>query len=179
MNLKHHVIASTQRIYLYELTEKDAANFYRLNADPEVLQHTGDVAFKSVQEAEEFLLNYKPYENDGFGRWGIHDRQKDHFVGWCGLKYSEDLGEIDLGFRILKSFWNQGYATEASHLCLQLAFDIMQIPFLVGRVKVENQASIHLLEKLGFEENPNPPKTLQKGWKQYTLTKEKYTNDNA
>ena len=71
------------------------------------------------------------------------------FLGWCGLKYDEELDEYDLGFCFLKKHWGKGYATEASELCIKLGFEKFKMPEIVGRVMSENVASIKVLEKLG------------------------------
>lgn len=178
MEQKPKIFASSDRILLYELGTADAINFYRLNADSEVLQYTGDQAFASVEDAHHFLEKYQPYETYGFGRWGIKDRKNQTFVGWCGLKYDPDKDEIDLGFRILKQEWNKGYATEASQLCLVWAFALMKIPKIVGRAHANNSASIHLLEKLGFEYQSSFLVDNQE-WLHYELSNEKYKHANS
>ena len=42
------------------------------------------------------------------------------FLGWCGLKYSPDPGEYDIGFRLFRDYWNRGYATEAATACPEI-----------------------------------------------------------
>lgn len=170
---KPTIIASTSRIYLYELTVHDAENFFRLNADSEVMKFTGDRSFAQLEEARSFLQDYHPYQKDGLGRWGIKDKIHHTFVGWCGLKYHEDKGEIDLGFRIIKEEWNKGYATEAAQLCLRLAFHGMDIPKIVGRVQVGNEASIHVLQKLGFTYQHTFIER-EKNWLQFEILKQDY-----
>lgn len=121
-----------------------------LNSDPEVLKFTGDKAFSSLDEARLFLENYNQYSLYGFGRWAVIQKSTGNFIGWCGLKYSATTDEVDIGFRFLKTVWNQGYATEAAQKCIELGFDIVGIKRIVGRAMVDNLASISVLEKLGL-----------------------------
>lgn len=104
----------TQRTILRKLTKEDAQDFYNLNLDEEVLKFTGDKPFKNLQAAKDFLINYDQYEKYGVGRFAVIDKKKSEFLGWCGLKYSEEKNEYDIGFRFYKRFWSKGYATETA-----------------------------------------------------------------
>lgn len=143
-------ILETNRLYLREMTPDDAEQAYLLNLDPEVVKYTGDVAFKSIDEAKTFLENYNHFKKYGFGRWAVIDKTNDEYLGWCGLKYSEDLDEFDIGFRFFKKHWNKGYATEAAKACLEIGFDKFGMKTIVGRVMKANIGSIKVLEKIGL-----------------------------
>lgn len=140
----------TERLYLREMTADDAENAYNLNRDPEVLKYTGDNPFISIQEARDFLLAYKHYEMYGFGRWAVIRKSDSAYLGWCGLKYSPEADEFDIGFRFMKNYWNLGYATEAAKVCLHAGFTQFNMPFIVGHVMQENIGSICVLEKIGL-----------------------------
>jgi [ribosomal protein S5]-alanine N-acetyltransferase len=144
------MIAETKRLILREITTGDAEQAYLLNLDPEVIRYTGDEAFKSVEEAKDFLEKYESYKKYGFGRWGVIDKNTNEFLGWCGLKYSPDSNEHDVGFRFFKKHWGKGYATESALVCLDLGFNKFNMPFIVGRAAKENLASIKVLKKIGL-----------------------------
>lgn len=144
-------ILETERLFLRELTPEDADFAYHLNLDPEVIRYTGDVAFADLEEARNFLKNYDHYRVYGFGRWGVLEKESGNLLGWCGLKYTPDLDEYDLGFRFFKKYWNKGYATEAAKACLELGFQQFQMERIVGRAMVKNNASIRVLQKIGMQ----------------------------
>ena len=127
----------------------DADAMYLLNADPEVVKYTGDPPFESPEVAKEFLASYSDYQQHGFGRWAVIDKETDQFIGWCGLKKHED-GMVDVGFRFYQEQWGKGYATESAKEVLQYGFTALQLDEIVGRAAQENIASIRVLEKLGF-----------------------------
>lgn len=143
-------IAETERLLLREMTEYDAENAYNLNLDPEVLKYTGDAPFESIEAAREFLKAYKHYEEYGFGRWAVISKATGEYLGWCGLKYTPELNEHDLGYRFSKKHWGQGYATESSLAALQLGFDQFNMDKIVGRVMKDNHASSNVLKKVGM-----------------------------
>lgn len=140
----------TERLYLREMTPEDAPFAYTLNADPDVLKYTGDDSFDSIDEAREFLSNYDHYRHYGFGRWAVVLKSTNEVIGWCGLKYIADLDEFDIGFRFLKTHWNQGYASEAASVCLKAGFNHFKMPEIVGRAMKDNLGSIRVLEKIGL-----------------------------
>ena len=143
-------VLETKRLYLRRMTIEDAENAYRLNLDPEVIQHTGDDSFESIDVAREFLMNYRHYDDYDFGRWAVIAEESVEFLGWCGLKFTPELDEYDIGFRFLKKYWNQGYATEAASACLTLGFEKYNLKTIVGRARKENIGSIRVLEKIGL-----------------------------
>lgn len=140
----------TTRLVLRKMHPDDAQDAFDLNSDPDVVRYTGDGSFASVEEARTFLTNYDAYEKWGYGRLNCYLKENGEYIGWCGLKYHPAEDETDLGYRLKKKFWNQGYATEASLVCLQYGFEKLNLPFIVGRVMKENLASIKVLEKLGM-----------------------------
>lgn len=145
------IILNTARCYLREITPDDALIAYELNADPQVIQYTGDEAFDDVATARQFLTQYDHYRRYGFGRWGVIRRDDEAFLGWCGLKYTAEEDEFDIGFRFFRSYWNQAYATETAKACLHLGFMQFNMPIIVGRVMAANRASIRVLEKIGLQ----------------------------
>lgn len=147
---RRNIILETPRLYLREMTPADAENAYLLNLDPEVVQYTGDGPFESVEEAKTFLEKYDHYRKYGFGRWAVILKETGEYLGWCGLKYTADLDEFDIGFRFFKKHWNKGYATEASKPCIELGFKKFNMPEIVGRAIKANTGSIRVLEKCGL-----------------------------
>ncbi len=142
-------ILETDRLILREFEEEDAQDLFHLNADPAVIRYTGDPPFESIEQAWEFLVKYKDYEQHGMGRWAILDKVHNEFLGWCGLK--NHPGQfVDLGYRLFKKYWGKGYATEAATASLDYGFSNLNLEEIVGRVAQENTGSIRVLEKVGM-----------------------------
>lgn len=141
---------TTKRLLLREFQKEDAAGFFAMNNDAIVLQYTGDVPFADVTAAEAFISGYQQYETYGYGRWTVLDRTTGEYLGFCGLKYHPETGDIDLGFRFIREYWGKGYATEAAAACLDYAFTTLNLPCVIGRAQAENVASIRVLAKIGM-----------------------------
>lgn len=141
-------ILETPRLVLREFEWSDAIHLFELNADPEVVQYTGDPPFESIAEAKTFLQNYTAYKETGYGRWAVIRSTDQVFLGWCGLKLHPEY--VDLGYRFFKKEWGKGYASEAAKACIKYGFEVLGLETIVGRVLPENTASVRVLEKMGM-----------------------------
>lgn len=145
-----HSPFETDRLILRKFMAEDAVHFFELNADPEVIQYTGDEPFDNLSDALQLINDYSHYDKYGYGRWTVLLKGSNEFLGWCGLNYNEDIHETDLGFRILKKHWNKGIATEAAKTCIDFGFDDLKLKRIIGRALTQNKASINVLKKIGM-----------------------------
>lgn len=141
----------TERTIMRRLSTDDAECFYNLNMDSEVLRYTGDKPFESIEAAFKFLSEYDQYEKYGVGRMAIINKSSSKFIGWCGLKYSPECDEYDIGFRFYRKYWNKGYATETAGKCIDYGFKEQKIERIIGRAVEENIASVNVLKKIGMK----------------------------
>lgn len=148
-------ILETNRLYLKEFHISDADKMFLLNSDPKVIQFTGDRAFNNLEETIELIQNYDHYKIYGFGRWSVFLKDTNEYIGWCGLKYTKEKDEYDIGFRFFKEHWNKGYATESALACIDLGFTKFKMNKIIGRAMSANIGSVKVLEKMGlkFEKN--------------------------
>jgi RimJ/RimL family protein N-acetyltransferase len=78
--------------------------------------------------------------------------EEARFVGLAGLRMREDLGStIDLVYRILPEYRNQGCATAAAQLLINLAKNELKLKVIYGQVHSDNAASLRVLAKTGFQ----------------------------
>lgn len=139
----------THRLYLREFTLADVALLYHMHQFPEVTRYTGDpLPWDSLAHTEKVLTEaILPQYKLGIGRWAVHLKETDEFIGWCGLK--KLTNEYDLGYRYLPKFWGKGYGTEAAQAAL--AFGIKNhIQPIVGRAAKDSVASVKILQHIGL-----------------------------
>jgi RimJ/RimL family protein N-acetyltransferase len=147
-----HIILQTTRLILRRFTEADPLLRLQLNSNPEVLKYLHEPPLESEEQALHIIktIILPQYQND-LGRWAIHLKTTDEFIGWCGLKYLADRNEIDLGYRLMQSFWGNGYAFEAAKHTLDYGFKQLHLKTIIGRAHIENIASLKILEKIGMQ----------------------------
>ena len=166
----------TERLGFSRISKEHGGLMYDLNSNPEVMRYTGEEAFINLHAAESFCENYTPYENTGMGRYACFLKSNNSFIGWCGLKRHENH-IVDLGYRLKKSAWGNGYATEAANFFLSHGFNNLKLNLIVGDVAKSNKASIKVLERIGMryekeiDEDCGDSVTYR-----YTITKEEWKN---
>jgi ribosomal-protein-alanine N-acetyltransferase len=156
------VILETDRLLLREYVEEDAEAFFKLNSDPEVLRFVPDKRLLNVEQARQILVDHPiaDYRKHGFGRGACILKSTGEQIGFAGLKYLEDLGEVDIAYRLMRSHWGLGLAIEAALASVRYGFDklrlksaagrIRRVRTIVGLVMPENIASVRVLEKTGL-----------------------------
>lgn len=140
----------TDRLVLRAMEVEDAEVYCALKGRPEVTRFTIEPPIGSVEAAREMIANYPDFDTVGYGRWGCILKQTGKTIGFCGLKYLDDLDEVDIGYRFLPDYWGQGLATEACQASIDFGFKTLKLPRIIGLVMAENVASRHVLEKVGF-----------------------------
>jgi hypothetical protein len=119
-----HVFLETPRLVLRRFTRADADNLVSLNADPDVMRFiTGGVPIGRGEIEEEVLPAFLGYYErfDGYGFWAGVEKRTGEFLGCFYLTPREGgaPGEAELGFRLRKSAWGKGYATEGSRALIR------------------------------------------------------------
>ena len=146
-----HIVFETPRLTLSQFTEEDAPLILQLNSDPEVVKYVHEPVLTTEEQAKKIIVDIiLPQYKNNLGRWATYTKSNKEFIGWCGLKCRPDLDEIDLGYRLKRSAWGKGYATEAARHTLDHGFINLDIPVITGRAHIENLASIKVLEKIGM-----------------------------
>lgn len=157
-----NVILETDRLLLREFVEEDAPAFFNLNSNPEVIRFVPDKPLLNVEQARQLLVDHPiaDYRKYGFGRGACILKSTGEQIGFAGLKYLEELGEIDVAYRLLPAYWGQGFATEAALASVRFGFDSLRLKSAAGRIRrvrtiiglvmPENIASARVLEKTGL-----------------------------
>ena len=144
-------ILETERLLVREFIEDDAEWFFRLNTDPEVLRFVPDKALETVEQARQILIDHPmaDYRKHGFGRGACILKSTGENIGFAGLKYLEELGEVDVAYRLMPAYWGQGLATEAALASVRYGFADLGLKRIIGLAMPENIASIASWKKPG------------------------------
>ena len=145
-------VAETERLKLREFSKDDAPFLLDLLNTPDWIKYIGDRNVKTIDDAREYAANrlISSYHRFGFGLYMVVLKSTSTPIGMCGLVRREALEDVDLGFAFLPQYQGQGYAQEASSATMDLARKKVKSKRLVAITMVDNESSINLLRKLGF-----------------------------
>lgn len=145
------MILETERLYLREMEQSDYASLCKILQDAEVM-YAYEHAFDD-DEAQAWLdKQIKRYEDYGFGLWAVILKETGEMIGQCGLTMQECDGQevVEVGYLFQKSFWHQGYATEAAIACKEYAFDKLNVDEVYSIIRDNNIASQNVAKRNGM-----------------------------
>lgn len=151
-----NVHVETERFILRDIEHYDVQGMFELDSDPDVHEFLGKKPIQTIDQAKQVIKYIRgQYKNNGIGRWAIIDKQTAHFIGWTGLKYEEELREgfkyYDLGYRIKKSYWGNGIATETAMASLQYGFEKLGLNKIGAAADISHIASNKILKNLDLK----------------------------
>jgi len=156
----------TERLALRRFTSADAANLLSLDGDPQVMRFLTGTTRSLAQIRDEVLPDLAGchLRYPGFGYWAAESRAGGQFIGWFGLRpvtptgdaiehwpdADGDTGVASLGYRLRRSAWGQGYATEGARALVRLAFTGLGLREVVATTMAVNTGSRRVMEKAGL-----------------------------
>lgn len=146
------IVTETERLIVRELTFDDAEFILSLVNQPSFLQFIGDKGVRTLEDARNYIKNGPliSYKRHGFGSFCVTLKDSGTPIGMSGLIKREALDRPDIGFAILPEYWRMGYAFEVASAIVEYARSTHQLDRISGIVNPDNEASINLLERLGF-----------------------------
>jgi RimJ/RimL family protein N-acetyltransferase len=146
------IILETDRMRLRQFTEDDVDNLFELNSDPDVMRYLTGGRSTPREEIRDQIIPFHLgfYERSGgFGTWAAEARPAGEFLGWFHLRPADGKG-ADLGYRLRKSAWDKGYATEGSRALISYGFARLGVERVFAHAMAMNAASRRVLEKSGL-----------------------------
>ncbi|MGG2087696.1 GNAT family protein [Priestia aryabhattai] len=147
-------ILLTPRTRLREITEADADTIFDCFSQEEVIRYYGQEKLTTFQEALVLIdIFAENYRNQKGLRWGIERLNTGELIGTVGFnQWNQKHKRAEIGYELHPKHWGHGYASEAASAVMAHGFDILQLVRIGAVVFLENKASQHVLEKLGFQQ---------------------------
>ncbi len=179
---------STERLVLRRWREADREPFARLNADPEVMRHFTHPLDRAESDAMVGRIEMR-FDERGYGLWAVERRSDGEFLGFTDLAYQDFPAPftpcVEIGWRLARSAWGRGYATEAAREALRFGFEQVRLAEIVSFTTPANVASVRVMERIGMHRDPaddfdNPKVPVGHVLRRlvlYRLTREEFVRD--
>lgn len=144
----------TQRLLLRQWRIADREPFAALNADPIVMAHFPAPLARQQSNAMadgcEQVIAAR-----GWGPWATEIKATGEFIGCVGLDIPRDdlpvSPCVEILWRLARTHWRQGFATEAARGALRIGFEVLKLPKIVAFTVPSNTRSRAVMERLGMQ----------------------------
>ncbi len=128
-----------------------------MNADPEVMEHFPAVLTR--EQSDDLIEQIEAgFEVHGYGLWALELRVSGEFVGFTGLAAPEFEAHftpaVEIGWRLARAAWGNGYATEAAEAALEFGFAEAGLAEIVSFTSAGNARSRAVMERIGMARDP-------------------------
>ena len=147
----------TPRLLLRRWRESDREPFFRMNADPRVMEYFPRCLSRAESDAFADRIEAH-FARHGYGLYAAEFRPTGQFIGYIGLLVplfdAPFTPATEIGWRLAAEFWNLGLATEGARAVLDYAFDTLHLPEVVSFTVPANVRSRRVMEKIGLRHDP-------------------------
>jgi len=141
------------RLILRALSLDDADDIFAYASDSEVTRYTIFERHLSLDTTIEWLRSVLGMYRDGHpGPWGMELRNGDRLIGACGFRnWDAQHRRAEMGYTVTRTFWNQGYASEAVRALIAFGFEHMNLNRIEAHAVPINVGSTRVMEKAGMK----------------------------
>jgi ribosomal-protein-alanine N-acetyltransferase len=142
---------TTERLVLRPPTLDDLPVWHAIYLDAEEVWY-GAPRSSLDENREKLTRQIAHFEQHDFGMRAVDLAASGETIGAAGLQHLEGGPEVEVGYRLLKGHWGQGYATESARASIDFGFDEVRLERIVAVALETNIASRRVLEKCGLRE---------------------------
>jgi len=139
------------RLLLRPWKTEDADRLLAILQEPDILRYFPRTAPWPREKVDRYIAHHlSHWQERGYGHWAVVTPMDGQVVGWNGLEFLPETGEIEVAYLLSREVWGHGYATEAAQAALHFGFTNCSLDKIIGLTHPENTASQRVLEKCGM-----------------------------
>jgi RimJ/RimL family protein N-acetyltransferase len=146
-------VLSTPRLTMRRWRSSDLEPFAAMNADPQVMRYFPAPLDRAASDAFVARIESR-FDELGYGLWALELSASGKFIGFTGLNPMPDgvpgAGGTEVGWRLARSAWGKGYATEAGQAALDMAFTSIGLREVWSLTAKVNTPSVAVMRRLGL-----------------------------
>jgi [ribosomal protein S5]-alanine N-acetyltransferase len=145
---------TTERLRLRAPLPGDAAALLAVFGDPEVTRYHNVPTLTTLAEAQALLERLaQRYAARDTIRWAIELVEHREMIGTLGLlRFNFEHRHAEIGYEIARRWWGRGLTPEAAAAVIRYGFSVLGLHRIEAGVLPGNDASVRVLQKLGFLE---------------------------
>jgi [ribosomal protein S5]-alanine N-acetyltransferase len=140
---------ATERLIIRPFAPGDLEAMHAVWSDPEVMGPVPGVAYDRDKSRAKLSEKIGHQARHGFSKWAVVEKANGTVIGECGLQYLDAGPDIELGYKLGRAHWGQGFAAEAARACLEWGL-AERAQRVVAIVDPANRRSARVLDKIGM-----------------------------
>lgn len=148
----------TERLLLRGWREEDRAPFAAMNADPAVVEFLNGALTREQSDAMVERIQAS-WAGKGYGLWAVQVIDGPEFIGyvglWDALFEAPFTPAVEVGWRLARSAWGHGYATEAARAAVSYGYATLGLPEVLSFTAAANVRSRAVMERIGLIRDPD------------------------
>ncbi|TFW32987.1 GNAT family N-acetyltransferase [Massilia horti] len=145
-------VLETPRLRLEPMAEAHLEGLHAMNSDPAVMRYITGRA-ESLGETRAMIERVQGrWRTIGYSWWSLFERATGELIGAAGVQHlgQDPANPLELGWRLRRDKWGQGFASEVAQRMAEYAFGTLQGELVCAICRPDNRASAHVMEKLGM-----------------------------
>jgi RimJ/RimL family protein N-acetyltransferase len=145
---------NTARLELRRWRDADRDPFAAMNADPAVMEYFPALLSREQSDAS---IDYwqAQFAEQGWSNWAAEIAATGQFIGFVGLWVPRRTFAfspcVEIGWRLARPHWGQGYASEAAAAALRVGFTTIGLEEVVSYTALANLRSRRVMERIGLQ----------------------------
>lgn len=153
MNSSDSAVIPISGLIMRPLQSSDLDSLTTIWADPKVTRFLPSRGIPIPRErVEQSLTSFiDHWKNRSYGVWAIVEDVSSKMIGYCGLRYLNELNEVEVLYGLAKAYWGKGIATQAALAAIAYGFNVANLDRIIAMALPDNQASRRVIEKAGLK----------------------------
>ena len=147
------IISSSDNFTMRPIQISDLEDLVKIWADPEVTRFLPSQGLPISREdtAKSLQSFVEHWQQKKYGVWAIVERGSSQTIGYCGLRYLNQLDEVEVLYGLAKAYWGKGIATKAAKAAVEFGFEIINLDRVIAMALPDNVASIKVINNVGLQ----------------------------
>lgn len=140
-----------QDLIIRKIKKDDLEDLYVVYSDPEVMQYASEPVFNDLTLMDTFYASVlNGYETNEYVELAILFNSE--VIGTCSIhSYDEQMKEIEIGYLLNRQHWGKGLMAKCLSKLIEYITNELDLIKVIADIDAENERSIKLVTKLGFE----------------------------
>ena len=144
---------NTPRLAFRVWQDRHRDPFAEMNVDPEVMRYfPAPLSTEQTNAGVDIWLSH--FHQQGWSNWAVELLSSGEFMGFIGLseprRHLPFSPCVEIGWRLKRSTWGHGYATEGARECLRVGFERLGLEEIVSFTTMTNLPSVAVMKRIGM-----------------------------